>query len=280
MNTKLNYIKNLFLGLFVVLQLMFVTNIYASDHEQDAFGEDILLIINYNFAYYNSIPFLKKIYGNFFSNIVFYGPKKDPQVELCEHHEGWYSYQAISDAMQKFPGYQGYLFVHDDCFINFWNFSRFDKEKIWIVEGGWFSSNQPWGWWNKPCGIAAYKKVYNDLDYHYKLLLTENNQGEEPVRAFSDIAYIPGKYSKETIELCNICTKQGLFLEIAIPTICFCLDYVENLELVKGVRLWGNDRENPQKFYNKSIDFIHPLKFGTRPELKNFLETQVIDVIG
>ena len=282
MNLKMTLRQNrLVLGMLFFFQIIVAANIYASkDQSQIDFGQDILLIINYNFAHYNSIPFLKKIYSSFFPNIVFYGPKKDSQIELCEHHEGWYSYQAIGQAMQKYPGYKGYLFVHDDCFINFWNFSRFDKEKIWIVDGGWFSSNKASCWWNRPCGLAAYKKVYNDIDDQYKFLLTKNNGGKEPIRAFSDIAYIPGKYSKETIELCNVCAKRGLFLEIAIPTICFCLDYIENLELVKGVRLWGKDRNDPQRFYNKSIDFIHPLKFGTRPDLKKFLEMQVENVIG
>src|SRR5256885_9039524 len=103
---------------FLLLQLVsdcLSTQSYASHR---GFADDILLIINYNHAWYDSIPFLKKVYGEFFPHIVIYGPKEAPGVELCEHYKGWYSYKAIAHAMKKNQGYKGYLFLHDDCFLN------------------------------------------------------------------------------------------------------------------------------------------------------------------
>lgn len=253
--------------------------------ENRSFGKDILLIINYNYPYYQSIPFLKKIYRHYFPHIIFYGPKEDPSVELCKHFKGYFSYEALSLAMKKYPMFKGYLFVHDDCFINFWNLQRFDKDKIWICSGGLMVSrdlvdyNGQWMWWKSIWGISAYRKVYCDLSSAYKSLL-DKNFGDKVLKKYSDVVYIPAKYQKETIELCNLCRKYNLFLEIAVPTICACLDYKENWEIISGIVLWKDKRKNPLEYYNKAKDFIHPLKFGSSPELCSFIEQQVKEVLG
>jgi hypothetical protein len=272
---------NRFIVLLILLHGMLDAHIKYDINNK--FGHDVLLIINYNHPWYDTIPFLQKIYGDFFPHIVFYGPKKDPRVELCEHNTGRLSYTAISDAMEKNPGYKGYLFLHDDCFLNFWNITRFSKEKIWICGGeiGVVDKDNPKTgtfWWPQPCGMEAFIKVHRDLPKKYRNMF-EKNYGDKAIMGFSDIVYIPNKYKNEFKALCGLCAQHSLYLDIAVTTMCACLENKENWELIKGKPLWNNHRDNPSAFYNKSLDYVHPLKFGSFPELKDFVMQQIREAI-
>ena len=98
----------------------------------ESFGQDILLIINHNHPHYDQIDIINEIYAPYFPHIIFYGPQHDSRVEYCDHCRGWYSYKSIAQAIKKYPGYHGYLWVHDDAIINPWNFERFHNDTIWI----------------------------------------------------------------------------------------------------------------------------------------------------
>lgn len=242
--------------------------------------DDILLIINYNFPFYDSIKFLKDLYGPYFSHIVFYGPTEHPEVQLCEHHEGWFSYKGIADAMQKYPGFAGYLWIHDDLIINPWNLTRFDTNKVWNLTlepkdlNLGMNAVQGWHWWQKAVGYPAIKKVYDELEPKYKKIL-EHNLGEHMIAmGYGDMVYIPARCVQDFTVLCNLCAKYELFLEIAVSAICSCLVPKEEIETFKGVVLWyDGTRINPQDHYSRQLDYIHPMKCSDE-QVRGFLKRE------
>lgn len=232
------------------------------ENQSEPFGKDTLLIINYNHAHYQSIPFLKEIYKPYFPHIVFYGPEEHPDVELCKHFKGFYSYNVLSKAMQKYPNHKGYFLVHDDCVINPWNLQRFDPTKIWVAY--WWQEKlipEPKGWWwPQKIGYRAIKNAYAHFPEKNKVTL-QKNCGEHGVMAgYSDIAYIPAKYKDQVINLCAILSNESTFLEIALPTILGCLDDKNNWEYFNGFALWR--KEDPKNMYSKNLDYMHPFKFS------------------
>ena len=258
------------LKIFYPLLFFWISNSYA-----DEFGKDILLIINYNTAHYGSIDFLKELYSPYFPNIVFTGPQHHPQVEYCEHRSGWFSHKVFAQIMQKYPNYTGYLYVHDDCILNPWNFTRFDKNKIWFKKS-WFARfgtpdmNQ---WWfpNPEVGANAIKRAYDNFPQKYKDTLAQTcGQSNTILWAYSDIGYIPARFKDDVIILTEILVKSKTFLEIALPTMCGALDNMANWNYLNGIELWHG--ENPHPYYNKTIDYIHPMKLsnmGHREFLKH-----------
>jgi len=160
--------------------LFFLILIALKNSAAKPFGDDVLLIVNYNFPHYESIDFLKSIYNPCFPHIVFYGAKDHPDVIQLDTYRGWYAYAVILDAMQRFPEYQGYLCIHDDCVLNFWNLYRFDKYKIWADGYGRAdlakakNAIHGWGWWPKSCGYDAVKQVYDKLPEKYIENLSHN----------------------------------------------------------------------------------------------------------
>jgi hypothetical protein len=254
----------------VCLFFVFLTHSVIGTEIRSSFGDDILLIINYNHPYYSSIPVLQELYSPWFPNIVFYGPRQHPGVHTCQHHEGWFAYTGITDAMQRYPGFNGYLQVHDDCIINCWNFTRFNKDKIWFVGAPMKASLVPnlgnWLWWKKDVGYPAAQNLFNMLPVQYKKKLDENFGPNSISWGYSDIVYFPASYTEDVVYLSTLCRKVNLFLEIALPTICACLTKKESIESINGVALWENKHLITAK-YTKNIDYVHPLKLSQKENI-------------
>jgi hypothetical protein len=248
----------------------------SKESRQNLFGNDILLIINYHFPFYQSMDLLKKIYSPYFPHIVFYGPKSHPNVNVVDHYHGWYSYKDIAMAMQKYPDYTGYLLINDDLIINPQNFERFDKNCVWIypflqpdLAPNAFTS---WTWWQRKEGYTAIKKVYEQLNEASSLMIKQNLGDNKVARGFSDIAYIPARCSQQFIKVCSLCVQHNVFLEIALPTICASIIPIEQIQHVKGTALWdAQDRARACEYLNHSIDFVHPIKLSSQ-ENREFIE--------
>ena len=80
------------------------------------------------------------------------------------------------------------------------------------------------------------------------------------------------------MELSELCGKNGLFLEIAMPTICLCLMPKSQIEFIEGHAEWNN--RDVRTIYNKSIDYHHSLKLSqeeNRKFVKNiFMEAALL----
>lgn len=234
--------------------------------------DDVLLVINYNHAYYDSIPLLKAMYTPVFKNIVFYGPKAHPDVVLCEHRDGYFSYTAISDAMARYPRYTGYLFLHDDCILNTEAMaqSSLDKWVPWVPRtpfglfdtGGAIDTRNEyklWGWWNTPWGRGPAIKVFNALPHEAKRMLAANWGAFNVVFGYADFAYIPGRFRKTYTELANLCRSKELFLEIGLPTLIACLCPKGQL-----LHLTGFNGLNDLSQFRGDLFFNHPVKLSKK----------------
>lgn len=259
-----------------MFSLLTISNLKA------AMFDNILLIINYNHAFYQSIPLLKQLYSPYFRNIVFYGPEEHPDVTCCKHHEGFLSYITIADAMEKNPEMDGYFFLMDDCILNAWLLAPCDTQKIWYSDIHSFTSTRgtpleleyglnaysSWSIWLTKWGYPAAMPVFNALAEPYKMQLARNWGPKRMVAAYSDLIYIPGKFRTQFIELATLCWKHELFLEIAVPTIAACLDAKTNWVWLKGQ---GTERSNPCKTFNPKNYFHHPIKLSS-PDNQRFIE--------
>jgi len=238
--------------------------------------DNTLLIINYNHPHYQSIPLLQKIYEPYFKNIVFYGPTQDPRVNLCQHHMGYLSYLTISDAMQRYPDYDSYLFLMDDCILSTWLLDNLDDSKIWYASIGFLnncSMGAPadltkgsqaifWDWWNTPWGCGPMTNAYNELPEKYKKTLAENYGPHTVVAAFSDVVHIPSTYKNEFIELAQIFGKHRAFLETALPTMVSCFSLRSDWIPLHGNSTYGPGYVNAYSDFKPDAHFNHPIKLS------------------
>jgi hypothetical protein len=249
----------------------------SKESQPKPFGNDILLIINYHFPYYQSMDLLKKMYGHYFPNIVFYGPKSRPNVNVVDHYRGWFSYKDIGMAMQKYPGYAGYFWINDDLIINPERFERFDKTKLWMCKADRLPELAPdaitdWGCWQSEVGFNTIKKVYEQMPPTPATIIRQNLGENRVGQGFADIAYIPAQYVHECIKMCALCAKNKVFLEIALPTICLSIIPIDQIEFIEGKALWGSEERGLAcNLLNKSIDYVHPIKLSSQ-ENRRFIK--------
>ncbi len=67
--------------------------------------------------------------------------------------------------------------------------------------------------------------------------------------------------------------EKNVFLEIAIPTLCGCLEIKEHQECFKGMAMWGADRRELFKNYRIGLDYVHPFKFSQQA-YRDFIRKQ------
>lgn len=246
--------------------------------------DNVLLIINYNHAHYDSIPFITNIYKEYFPNIVFYGPKQDRKVHYYPHNRGFFSYMCIVDAMRKYPDYEGYLFLMDDCILHAWLLEGFDTTKIWFsdilfhtqargnpIDLALQEKATSWVWWAGEFGYKPMTRAFNDLPAAYKNQLAQNWGPNHVVAAFSDLLYLPARLKDQFIEVAATFGKYNAFLETALPTIISCISSKEDWLWLKGNGTCMARYQNAWYLHNVEVFFNHPIKLSQK-ENRNFVE--------
>ncbi|MBA3721051.1 MAG: hypothetical protein H0W88_01450 [Parachlamydiaceae bacterium] len=272
---------------FFLLQILalhvttFSCSAVESEKKINDYFKNVLLIINFNHPYYDNIEFLKEIYGPYFPNIVFYGDTpnpKYPEINIVNHNGGYFIHKAISHAMQKWPNYKGYICCQDDCFMNFWNFTRLDKNKIWLHQywtASLKSKDHWWPWWNRPDGFFAAVKAHKKLPDQSRKMLEKNCGQNNFAFTWADFVYFPNKYRKEFIKTSQHFNKPNVFIEIAIPTIILCMEDYENIEKLNPC--WGGTINSIDlASYSDAVDWLHPLKFS-KIENREFIKQVVMN---
>jgi hypothetical protein len=241
-----------------------------SKEDQNEDFSDILLIINYNTPFYQTMDFLKEIYSPVFPNIVFYGEDFHPEVHVIAHHRGWWGHEVLRDAMIRYPNYRGYLCLQDDCFLNFWNLTRLDKNKVWFNRSYYHpveylinidEVNNFWGWWNLPSGREAMLNVFLTLPERYLEKAAEQlGVGNVSIR-LCDCIYLPVRLRQDYIDACAYFSNPPVFVEIAQPFILFCIEGEDNWEFLNMHWVWPHDRAITE--YSPEYDWVHPFKFSS-----------------
>jgi hypothetical protein len=262
--------------------------------------DDTLLVVHYNQAHFQSIPLLKEIYKDF-PHIVFYGetPRADlaesaapylNEVILVPTHRGYFLTNVIADVLCRFPLYKGYIFMQDDVIMNYWNYGKYDKDKIWFSPSTFHQdvlnldpevslvpawdptfdrsktrrefytpAHPAWCIWWKGY-IDKVEAVLRRLP-EKDLQIMERNVGRDGrVGMVCDMFYLPGKYREDAIRLSYLYS--DVFCEIAVPMMLVCLADFSEWEFLRGIWAYHKKTEIPDLEYPLDADWIHGFKFS------------------
>lgn len=256
----------------IIILLSSFSIFFAQNYNHNKF-HNTLLIINFNHPYYDNIPFLKEIYAPFFSNMIFYGEKAHNEVVSIRTEKGHYVSNLIFHVLETNPGYEGYLFLEDDCILNLWNCLSLDLDKIWLLPGFTLSENaittshfitvnvasgkwsEPWGW---PWRLESVRNAFQKLSPKDKEYLTYNLGKDIAIATAADMFYFPGKYREDVMRLCPIF--EDVFIETAMPCILAALDFKEKWEKVSI--LFGVTSMQVHHHWPMEQTCIHPVKLS------------------
>ncbi len=73
--------------------------------------EDTLIVVVFNFPFYENIPILQQLYENVFGKIVYCGAKSEsgtrqPNITV-DVNNGYFGYICMARAIKKHPGFEG-----------------------------------------------------------------------------------------------------------------------------------------------------------------------------
>ena len=250
---------------------------------KDAF-KDILLVVVFNYPFYDSIPHLVALYKPAFPNLLFCGPPDktaSPDILTVDIIQGFLGYECLSRAIRQHPGYRGYFYISDDVILKYWSFpDNFDWGKFWdsyipITSPANGPASNDWSWWNSQYGLSNCRRALEDVA---KMSLKEEKlNGEQLLNTLvkngngtrlcfggrSDVLYVPQKHATAFSSLSETFYKQKVFLEIAVPTIHRLLEPNENIRRLPGYYM--PDVSDSRFFWylyfpHNEYYFIHPFK--------------------
>eukprot|EP00117_Sycon_ciliatum_P000317 scpid72455/ scgid6429/ len=243
----------------------------------------VLLIVIFNFPFLHQVPLLTKMYGEAATKLVYYSDveNKTLGVRRVPLERGFFQQRAISDAMRRDPGYDGYLWISDDMYLGYPAlFSRRNFNNIWTFPHelpARYVNNKgtdPYYHWNMPYGRAACQLGYLCLaDKYVRRVQAHLGCTDCMVKGASDFGYIPRRYVPSFMELAYVF--RNVFFEIAIPSILKMIvdDVKTDLDIVDdGLYIWGPSgakAEKARKAWRVTTPFIHPVKFSNKPLAAN-----------
>ncbi|XP_078382356.1 uncharacterized protein LOC144665051 [Oculina patagonica] len=241
--------------------------------------KDILLVIVYNYPFYDSIPHLVALYKPAFPNLLFCGPPgttarafhnnlwkalttAHPDILMINIIQGFLGYECLGRAIREHPGHKGFFYISDDVILKYSNFPDFDGNKFWesnriTTSPASGPASNGWYWWNTRYGLTNCRRALEDVakmtlkgkklnGAHLLYTLLKNGNGT--LLCFggrSDVLYVPQKHATAFSILSKMFYKQQVFLEIAVPTIYRLLVRNQNIALLPGYYLPGKVGDPP-----------------------------------
>ena len=258
---------------------------------------DIFLAINFNHPFYKNIPILLNYFKPLFPNYLICGPEADPErkyqvvaIPQIKAEYGFYGFQCLVEAIRRKPGFSGYFYINDDMIINWWNFFKLDKNKIWYPEPNNFGRHKMLPtpiafWWRRAACLERCSHAFAEMETDPTLIKTNalklylSNVGNKRVcsNALADIFYIPGRFAKEFELIGQKFFDHRVFLEVSAPMAVLMLDKRENIVNTPGLYIqrkygwgpWTGHSDRAWLEYNYKTFFLHPYKFTGYNETKN-----------
>ncbi len=248
-----------------------------------SFKNSILLVVfNYSNCICNKNT-IKKIYENYFKEIIFYSDYpviQDSEVNFININKGFNTHIIFSHFYENYKSIinncDGLFYTMDDNIINVNILNLFNSNKILYYNCLIKTIENYSGWWwdNDKYGKNAIKNLMNDNEFKkYNI--------KEFSGTFADWFYLPKKYLTDKLfKLFELFAKYEVFLEIAIPSVINNIEQCkEEYQNFTQEMLWDNDRK---KFFLKEYIYnslnhennliIHPIKFNQNPKSKEWLE--------
>eukprot|EP00117_Sycon_ciliatum_P045863 scpid55032/ scgid32919/ len=239
----------------------------------------LLLIVIFNWPNFQHIPFIRKLYGEAVTKIVYYSDEENRTlgVHRVGLSHGAFQHVAISDAMRRYPDFDGYLWIADDIFFNYPAvFSRRNFLNVWTypyeqpvlsVNPSTETSKVPYDHWHVPWGKAAAKESNRCVPTKYKDRFSSRLACRDcVVKGGSDIGYVPRRLVPVFMELSYV--YRHVFFEIAIPTMLRVMVGSVNSDIEtfqNGLYIWGPSSQKADKArrqWKVENAFVHSTKYS------------------
>jgi len=269
--------------------------------EDPPFGDtfkDVLLVVNFNGeGHYDLIPTYLQIYRPYFPNIVFYGPNVADEflkfVNPVESLDGQLSYISLITAMEKHPGYKGYLHTNEDVVLNPRQLSQYSKDKVWKqvpripLDLHQLSELAPDDWW--VWNWDAQPEMWKDTELFTteqrdRIVKFTGSSAPTDVRAWCDAVYVPARLVTEFVPLMHKFYNHKVHLELAVGLALLAIEPTEDWVSWKEEYLWDywgpktRARNQWREFLQPGVGMLHAVKMSVGHSNTDYVQ-QWIDTV-
>lgn len=205
-----------------------------------------LIVVNYHWNMFASLPFLRDVYFprfhqlfNYSFDVVYFAPSYRKSLRVVNNNlptAGFYSYYSLSLAYRIFGraneyDYAGFFFMNDDGFIDPLHLNMISLNESFSEPSEVNSPNKTKWWaWNKnnTYGVTFKDAYYSTIDEIKHSRLESKCMLRESInhrRGYYDFAFITSRDIALYYELSLLFFKHRVFLELAGPTINWCLSH-------------------------------------------------------
>lgn len=236
-----------------------------------------LFVVNFHFHAYEKIDFiLNKYFVEFRKryimdfDVVILGPGGDRQRGVISNglpELGFYSYHTLTITyeqlcMKEKCFYKGFFLINDDSYIDPRFLSSYNLSQSWTEPTVIVNHKDPWHWSHRNLHGKTYTVSYENAVK--ELLQTKDgkqcrlNNRHNWRRGYSDAFYIVKEDMPKWHRMMLVMKKHYVFLELAIPTVNWCLTKNEFIDCNHGKML---DRY--------TCVHMHPVKYR-QPNMMEF----------
>ena len=231
-----------------------------------------LIVINFHWSLFGAVSFFRDTYFPRFSelfnssfDVVYLAPSFEKNLSIVNHtlpKAGCYSYHTLAVAYKLFGhvnayDYAGYFFLNDDGVLDPLHLNEYDLSHGWHEPTRVYDPNVYWSWnlLNNELNErypAAFQRAVDQLELiphiERRCKLSDFNNHR---RGLQDFFYVPAKDIDLFCELSSVFYKYRTFLEVAAPTIGWCISH-SPIDTCNH-HFWPNVT---------SCVYLHPVKLG------------------
>ena len=202
-----------------------------------------LFVVNFHEPRYAPVPFLDRVYFPAFRNrflfdfdVVYLGPEKNNSMKVINNHLPYYghlSYYSLSYmykelCVKESCNYVGFMLMNDDSYVDPKFLLDYDLTQSWFEPSVKMNFNQYWMWYKTKNSdgktyLEAYNNSLNILMKNERWKKCRFDLENNRQRGLADFVYVAKKDIADWIAMVDVMYSNKVFLEMAIPTVNWCI---------------------------------------------------------
>lgn len=211
------------------------------------------------------------LYGRIFKTVIILSEHRNKDLAV---HQGQldYIYKKLPIVMKRYSSAEGFLFLHDNTILNYWNLVQADKTKLWITDKvskswGTVSTKENKDWFEKQAKMV--KKVVNMMPANFQINYKETVKSEHDlIISNSEVFYIPRRFVDDYLDLVNMIGDVDMHHKVATPLIFLSMDSPQNFDSVLNTMIYEEKipSSNSSSLYSAQAPAVHPWSVTSEQE--------------
>lgn len=202
------------------------------------------------------------LYGRIFKTVIIISGEKNTDLAV-EEGQLDYVYKCLPRFFDRYSSADGFLFLHDDTILNYWNLLQADMSKLWItnkVSKSWTTVSVAGNsdWFVKQADLV--KQVVATMPAHFQVNYKDSVKDHQNlVICNSEVFYVPRHFVADFTDLVNLVGDLDIHHKVAIPMFFLAMDSPQNFDSVlNSMKYKQKLQSNSTSFYSAEAPAVHP----------------------